>query len=88
MLSYPNEIDSTVVVNIDETNGFIVTINNLNLIIESTFDWYSYSDDEVKGNAEIQILLLTAQFDIVWSTKLDEGTGDYYPFMEIKHFAF
>ena len=31
--------------------------------------------------------MMKAKFDIIWSTKLDEATKDYYPYMTIKNFA-
>ena len=62
-------------------------MDHVNVTIDSAFDWKPKDAAELQGTATIEMFLMKAKFDIVWSTRLDEANGDYYPTMEIKNFA-
>ena len=68
-------------------NAFMVRVNDLHLAIESDFDYKPRNGDEFQGVTAIDIRNVNATFDLNVITELDEATGDYFPYMDIKSFS-
>ena len=80
----PDFGDASVIVAIGGyDNSFLVTLDHFNLSISSSFDFRPKKDPQFKGTANIYLYMMTAHLDVVITTRLDEATGDYYPYLDM-----
>ena len=59
----------------------------VDLNLESDFLYQPRNADEVKGTTRVNMQQVNATFQLTLYTKLDEVTGDYYPFLDIARFG-
>lgn len=76
--------DASVMVSIGGIdNSFLVTLDYFNMSISSSFYFKPKKDPEFKGTANIYLYMIQGHLDVVITTRLDEATGDYYPYWDV-----